>query len=68
LLRAPCDKWQLVNIEGAESVQRSGRQGFAGEVVDDASEAADVASGVEDAGLLVVAGAKAEEFHEVVGG
>ena len=57
------DKRQLVEVERAKSVEGRWGECVAGEVVDDASEAADVASRVEDAGLLLVGGAEAEEFH-----
>jgi hypothetical protein len=63
LLLAPRNKRSLVQVESPELVHRGGREGVAGQVVDDGGEAADVAGGVEDAGLFLAAGAEAEEFH-----
>ena len=52
-----------VEVERAELIERGGGERVAGEVVDDAGEAADVAGGVEDAGLFLAGRAEAEEFH-----
>ncbi len=57
------DYRQFLQVEGAEPVERGGRESVAGKAVDDAGEATDVAGGVEDAGLFLVGWAKAEEFH-----
>ena len=54
---------QRLEVERAEPVERGGGERVAGDVVDDAGEAADVAGGVEDAGLLLAGRAEAEEFH-----
>ena len=52
-----------LEVELAELVEAGGREGVAGDVVDDAFEAADLAGGVEDAGLFLAGGAVAEKFH-----
>ena len=62
-LLAPATSGSDSEVECAEPVERGGGERGAGDVVDDASKAADVAGGVEQAGLFLAGRAVAEEFH-----
>ena len=63
-MRVPAfNQRQRIEVELAELVEAGGRERVAGDVVDDAYEAADVAGGVEDAGLFFAGGSVTEQFH-----
>ena len=58
------DDGQGVGIDAAEVLEGIGQEGRASDVGQDVSERADVAFGVEEAGLFVARVAVAQEFHD----
>ena len=63
-MRTPrVDERQLFGIDGAEFGERGVREGGAGDVVDDADEAANLAGGVDEAGFFLTGGSEAKQFH-----
>ena len=57
------DERQLFGIDGAEFRQRGVREGSAGNVVDHADEAANLAGSVDEAGFFLTGRTEAKQFH-----